>query len=66
MTEQEARTLLTRTFQALGDPAVTAEEVGTFFTQDYVQIADGKKLDRAAFIDHVRVLKNTLDGGSIT
>ena len=66
MTDQQARALLSRLFRALFDPAATAEEVGAFFTADYVQTADGKELDRAAFIDHVRVLKATLREGSVT
>jgi len=66
MTDQEARDFLSQVFQALFDPSVTAEAVGAFFAPDYVQIADGKELDRAGFIDHVRVLKNTLRSGSVT
>jgi ketosteroid isomerase-like protein len=66
MNDQEARDFLSRVFQALFDPTVTAEAVGAFFAPDYVQIADGKEIDRAGFIDHVRVLKNTLRSGSVT
>jgi ketosteroid isomerase-like protein len=66
MTEQEARDFLARVFQVLLDPAATAEEVGTFFTPDYVQNADGKVLHRPAFIDHVRVLKAALQNGTAT
>lgn len=65
MTDQEARDFLSRVFQSLFDPTVTAEEVGAFFAPDYVQIADGKEIDRAGFIDHVRVLKNTLQSASV-
>jgi len=66
MTENEARDLLARVFRTLFDPAAGAEAVGAFFTSDYVQVADGRQLDRAAFLDHVRVLKAALQGGSAT
>lgn len=66
MTEPEARDFLSRVFQALLDPAATVEDVGAFFTPDYVQSADGKVLPRAAFINHVRVLKATLQSGTAT
>jgi len=66
MTDQEARDFLTRVFAALCDPAVSAEALAAFFAPDYVQRADGKELDRAAFIDHARILKATLRSASIT
>ncbi len=66
MTDQQARALLSRVFGALFDPAATAEDVGAFFTPDYRQIADGKEIDRAGFIDHVRVLKDVVQSGSVT
>ncbi len=64
MTEAEARAYLGRVFAALFDPAVPAETVGEFFTPDYVQIADGKRLDHAGFVAHARALKGVLAGGS--
>jgi hypothetical protein len=66
MTDQEARDFLTRVFGTLFDPAASAEDVAAFFAPDYVQIADGKRLDRAHFIDHVRVLKGALESGAVT
>ena len=66
MTDQQARALLSRVFHALFDPAATAEEVGTRFSLDYRQIADGREIDRAGFIDHVRLLKDVVQSGSVT
>jgi len=66
MTDPQARDLLSRVFQTLFDPAAGADAVGAFFAPGYVQIADGKELDRAAFIDHVRVLKAALQSGAAT
>ena len=66
MTDEEARDFLSRVFGALCDPAADAEAVGAFFAPDYVQIADGATLDRADFLDHVRVLKDALAEGTVT
>jgi len=65
MTDREAREFLTRVFGTLFDRAASAEAVAAFFAPDYVQIADGKRLDRAHFVDHVRVLKRALESGAV-
>ena len=65
MTDQEARDFLTGVFHTLFDPTARAEDVGAFFAENYQQIADGKTLDRAAFLDHVRVLKGIVEHGSV-
>jgi ketosteroid isomerase-like protein len=66
MTTEEARRFLQRVFDRLFDPASTAEEVGAFFSPDYVQDVDGRRLDRGEFMNHVRMLKNTLEGATVT
>lgn len=66
MTKEQARAFLTEVFEALMRPDVAAEELGRYFATDYVQIADGKRLDRAAFVDHARELKRVLAGGTVT
>src|SRR5262249_16743080 len=66
MTRDEARRFLEDMFDRLFDPAASAEAVGAFFAPDYVQEVDGKRLDYSAFLDHVRLLKRTLERASVT
>jgi ketosteroid isomerase-like protein len=66
MTTEEARRFLQHVFDRLFDPAASAEEVGAFFSADYVQDVDGRRLDRGEFMSHVRMLKSTLDSASVT
>ena len=66
MTTEEARRFLQSVFDRLFDPAASAEDVGAFFSPDYVQDVDGRRLDRGEFLNHVRVLKSTLDSASVT
>jgi ketosteroid isomerase-like protein len=65
MTRDEARRLLQDLFDRFFDPAASAEAVGEFFAPDYVQEVDGKRLDYSAFLDHVRVLKRTLERATV-
>jgi ketosteroid isomerase-like protein len=53
-------------FDRLFDPTASAEDVGAFFSPDYVQDVDGRRLDRGEFLNHVRVLKSTLDSATVT
>jgi len=66
MTRDEARRFLEDMFDRLFDPAASAEAVGAFFAPDYVQEVDGKRLDYSAFLDHVRLLKRTLERATVT
>jgi ketosteroid isomerase-like protein len=66
MTRDEARRLLQDLFDRFFDPTASAEDVGAFFSPDYVQEVDGKRLDYSAFLDHVRVLKRTIDRATVT
>jgi ketosteroid isomerase-like protein len=66
MTTEEARRFLQSVFDRLFDPAASAEDVGAFFSPDYVQDVDGRRLDRGEFLNHVRVLKSTLDSATVT
>ena len=66
MTRDDARTFLQGVFDRFFDPAASAEAVGEFFSPDYVQEVDGKRLDYSAFLDHVRLLKRTLDRATVT
>src|SRR5262245_41298082 len=66
MTTEEARRFLQSVFDRLFDPAASAEDVGAFFSPDYVQDVDGRRLERGEFLNHVRVLKSTLDSATVT
>jgi len=67
MTRDEARRFLAELFARFFDPATSAEAVGAaFFSPDYVQEVDGKRLDYGAFLDHVRLIKRTLDHATVT
>jgi ketosteroid isomerase-like protein len=63
MTDQEARDLVTNVLSKLLDPALPAEAVTAHFAPEYEQIVDGKRLDRSAFVEHIRALKSVLSGG---
>ncbi|OKH89660.1 nuclear transport factor 2 family protein [Thalassospira sp. TSL5-1] len=60
MTPQDAQNLLETLFETLTDQSVPTENLTAFFTPDYVQIVDGKKLDLTAFLQHADTLRHTL------
>ncbi|CAM4518145.1 hypothetical protein P4H94_15150 [Paenibacillus macerans] len=65
MTNEEARQKVQQVMEALFDPNVTAEEVGSYFNPRYVQDANGVVLDHKGFVDHARALKSTLKSGKV-
>ena len=65
MSHEEAREFLEKVFANMFDPQAAAESLSEFFATDYVQDADGARLDFNGFIDHARVLKNTFRSGHV-
>ncbi|WP_114088202.1 hypothetical protein, partial [Thalassospira profundimaris] len=60
MTPQNAQNLLTTLFETLMDQSVPTTKLAAFFTPDYVQIVDGKRLDLNGFLSHAAILRDTL------
>ena len=65
ISREEAREFLEKVFANMFDPQTAAESLSEFFATDYVQDADGARLDFNGFIDHARILKNTLRSGHV-
>jgi hypothetical protein len=59
MTKEEARDFLETVFANMFDPQADPESLSEFFSTDYIQDADGARLDFKGFIEHARVLKGT-------
>lgn len=53
----ETMAFLQEMFTAMFDPAADESTVDRFFTEDYTQYVDGHELDRAAFLEHLGVLR---------
>ena len=51
---------------SLLDPRQDVQALSRYITLEYVQEVNGKRLDYAGFIDHARLLKAHLRGGSVT
>ena len=66
LSKNEARTLIENAVTSLLDPQQDAAALSRYFAPDYVQDVDGKRLDYGGFIDHARVLKTHLRGGTAT
>lgn len=60
MPSSETKQLIRKAFAALADFQNSAEDVARFFSDDYVQIVDGKQLDRRGFVEHVLALRSHL------
>jgi ketosteroid isomerase-like protein len=60
MPSSETKQLIRKAFAALTDFQNAAEDVAGFFSDDYVQIVDGKQLDRRGFVEHVLALRSHL------
>jgi predicted ester cyclase len=65
MSQEEAREFLEKVFANMFDPQAPAESLSEFFSTDYVQDADGARLDFDGFIDHARVLKGTFTSAHV-
>lgn len=50
----------------LGQDIGKVEVVEQYFSPDYIQIVDGKKIDYNEFVAHLNALKNAIDSISIT
>lgn len=66
LTKQDARRLIEGALASLLDPNQDAEALKAFFTDDYVQDVDDKRLDLAGVLAHARTLKTTLRTGRPT
>jgi len=66
LSKDEARALIEGAIESLLDPRREVGDLTRYFTSDYVQEVDGKRLDYAGFIDHARVLKTHLRRGRAT
>lgn len=60
MNASEAQSLLNDLFRELLDPDVPPERLASRLTADYRQVADGKTLELAGFVDHARALKSVV------
>ena len=60
MNAPEPQSLLNDLFRELLDPDVPPERLASRLTADYRQVADGKTLDLAGFVDHARALKSVV------
>lgn len=50
----------------LGQNIGKIEVIEQYFSPDYIQIVDGKRIDYNEFVAHLNVLKNAVDSISIT
>ena len=66
MTPSEAFDLLQRMFAVFTNPNTKQDELGEFFTPEYVQRVDGKQLNYNEFLMHHQALQRTISSGSVT
>jgi hypothetical protein len=66
MTNEEARAFMQHVYDVYSDPKVPIDEFAAFFSPAYTQDVDGKVLNYSDFINHLGVLRSTVEKATIT
>ena len=62
----DVQCFLQQVFSAMFDPAVSVRGVGQFFSKDYCQIVDGKRMNFDEFNNHIQTVKDSIGSAFVT